>query len=131
MSVSKKSDFIILLVKSILALNLIIFGMNKFFLFLPEIEMAPAANQFFKQLFASGYLMQLTGAVELLVAIGIFFHRTVLFAIIALAPISVNIVAFHLFLDPTTILPALVVVTLHIILIYIYKDKFKFLMNSA
>lgn len=130
MNSSKKPSRVVLLLKLVLALNLVMFGLNKFLFFLPDLEMAPAADVFFKQLFASGYLMQLTGAVEILAAIGLFFRRTAPIALVALVPISVNIVAFHLFLDPSTILPALVVASMNAVLIYLHWARFASLLMS-
>lgn len=127
MKPSKRMGLVVLLLKLVLALELVVFGLNKFLLFLPKIEMAPPAQTFFEQLFASGYLMQLTGAVEVLVAIGLFFRRTTLLALVALVPISVNIVAFHLALDVATIAPALVVASINLVLLYFHRGRLEHL----
>ena len=48
----------------------------------------------------SGYVMQLMSAFEVVAAVMLLAGRFVPLAIALLAPILVNIVAFHLFLDP-------------------------------
>lgn len=125
-----ESGRLALVLKLLLAINLVVFGLNKFLMFLPDLRLSPAATVFFEQLFASGYLMQLTGTVEIAVAVGLFFHQSAPVALIALAPISVNIVAFHLFLDPSTIVPALVVATMNVALAYLYRSRFAALIES-
>src|SRR3977135_3156633 len=80
-----------------LGLIFFVFGLNGFFHFLPQPPAPPRAMAFAGALFASGYFFQLPQAVggALLLA-GAF----VPFALTLLAPIIVNIAAFHLFLAP-------------------------------
>ena len=85
-----------------LALGLIffVFGLNGFFHFLPQPPAPPRAMAFAGALFASGYFFPLLKAVEVTAGALLLAGALVPFALTLLAPIIVNIVAFHLFLAP-------------------------------
>jgi putative oxidoreductase len=100
----------------VLALAMIVFGANKFFGFIEPPPHSPAADALLGAMVQSGYLMPLVGATELLAGIALAAGVFVPLALVVLAPVSVNIVAFHLFLDPGGIVPALVVAGLNLFL---------------
>jgi len=60
-----------------------------------------------------------------LVGVLLLVRKSVPFALVLLAPISVNIVLFHATLDPKNILPALVIAILNIFLILKNWSKYK------
>ncbi len=109
----------------ILGLILIIFGANKFFDFMPAMEMPEAAGNFMSALAGTGYMFPLIGAVEVIVGLLLVLNKWVPFALILLAPVAVNMVLFHLKLAPGGIGPAALVSILNIILIYVNWDKYK------
>lgn len=114
-----------LILQFLLGALLVLFGANKFLNFMPAFEFAnPAAGKLMGAL-ASSYIMPLVGAVEIVVGILLLTRKAVPFALVLLAPISVNIVLFHATLDPPNIVPALVVAALNIFLIYNRWDRFK------
>src|SRR4051794_19325889 len=77
----------------------LIFGLNGFFHFLPQPPAPPRAMAFAGALFATGYFFPLLKATE--VAAGaLLLAGFVPIALTLLAPIVVNIVAFHTFLAP-------------------------------
>jgi uncharacterized membrane protein YphA (DoxX/SURF4 family) len=84
-----------------LGLVFTVFGLNGFFHFLPMPPMAasPAAT-LVGAFLHSGYLMQLVFATELLAGMLFLTGRFVPLALAVIAPVIVNIVAFHLFLAP-------------------------------
>jgi len=113
-----------MVLRIVLALVLLIFGANKFFNFMP-MELPAAAVKFFGAMMETGYLVKLIGVTEIVVGLLLLLKKWESFALIVLAPISVNIIFFHLFLAPAAIAPAALVAILNILLIYANWDKYK------
>jgi uncharacterized membrane protein YphA (DoxX/SURF4 family) len=116
------------ILRIILALGLIVFGLNKFIGFMPMPEMPENAGEFMSSLQATGYVLPIVGALEVIIGLLLLFNKAVPFALLLLAPISVNIILFHLFLDLPAIAGALVIAIINVILIYkhwkVYKPLF-------
>ncbi len=109
----------------LLALPLLFFGFNKFFHFL-EMEAPPAeAGAFMGALAGTGYMFKLIAISEIVPGFLLLINKWKGLALVWLAPISVNIVAFHLKFDMAGIGPAAAIAILNIILIYANWDKFK------
>jgi uncharacterized membrane protein YphA (DoxX/SURF4 family) len=83
----------------LLGVVFVVFGLNGFLHFLPQPPAPPRAMAFGGALAASGYLFPLLKATEV-VAGALLLLGFVPIALTLLAPIIVNIVAFHLFLAP-------------------------------
>lgn len=111
----------------ILALILIFFGLNKFiqFDFMPMPQIPDAASDFMKSLSATGYVLPVVGVFEIFIGLLLLFRKWVPFALLLLVPISVNVLLFHLFLNVSTILPAIITVVINIILIYKYWKSYR------
>ncbi|WP_117881398.1 DoxX family membrane protein [Aureibaculum luteum] len=119
-----------LVLRILLGLILVIFGANKFYPFMPApTEMSEGAMSFMGALGKSGYMFPLIGGVEVIVGLLLLLKKWVPFALILLAPVAVNMVLFHLVLEPGSIAPALAVFVINAILIYANWDKFKTLFN--
>lgn len=116
------------ILRFILAVGLIVFGLNKFIGFMPMPELPVDAGNFMSSLQATGYVLPIVGALEVLIGLLLIFNKAVPFALLLLAPISVNIVLFHLFLDLPAIGGALVIAIINVVLIYkhwkVYKPLF-------
>lgn len=116
---------ITLVLRILVGLLLIVFGANKFFNFLPAFEFAnPDAGVLFNALLGS-YVLKTVALVEIIVGLLLVTGKSVPFALVLLAPISVNIVLFHATLDPPNIAPAAFVALVNIILIYANWDSYK------
>ena len=91
-----------------------VFGLNGFLQFIPAQPMPPLAMQFFGALAQSHYAY-VVFAIQ--VAAGVLFLATryVPLALTIIAPVIVNIVLFHLFLDPSGLPIALIVLVLWIV----------------
>ena len=109
----------------LLGIVLLVFGLNGFLQFLPAPELPEAAMSFFGALMATGYLLPLVKAIEVIVGVMLLANRFTPLALVLLAPISVNIVAFHLFLAPAGIGPAALVAVLNLYLLIANRDVFK------
>jgi len=114
-----------LVLNILLGVLLIVFGSNKFIGFLPDLAFSnPAAGELFNAL-ASSYILKTVGLIEILIGILLVFRKIVPFALTLLAPISVNIVLFHITLDPANIAPAAFVFVVNTFLIYVNWDAYK------
>ena len=90
---------------------------------MPPMEGAPAA--FMGALGKSGYMFPLIAFTEIVAGALLLLNKWVGLALIFAAIISVNIVVFHLMLDPAGVGLAAVVAVLNTILIYANWNKFK------
>ena len=107
-----------MVLRILLGLILVIFGANKFLDFMPHMEMPIKAAVLMGAMAKSGYMLKLVGATEVIVGLLLILKKWAPLALVVLAPISVNMVLFHLFLAPAGIGPAAIVTLINIILIY-------------
>ncbi len=114
-----------LILRIVLGIVLIIFGVNKFLHFMPMPPMEGDAATFMQGLGVSGYMFPLLGVLEILVGVLLILNKAVPFALILLAPLAVNMVLFHAAMAPSGIAPAALVFILNAYLMYANKDKFK------
>lgn len=110
----------------LLGLPLLVFGLNGFLNFIPQPEVAlpEGAMKFSVALMESGYMMQLIGLTHLVVGLLLVANRFVPLALALLAPFLVNSVAFHIFLEPSGLVPALVFTALELYLAWQYRAAF-------
>lgn len=110
----------------VLGLIYFVFGLNGFFQFLPMPENMPeAAKNFAGALFATGYFFPMLKGTEVLAGALLLAGRAVPFALMVLAPITLNIFCFHFFLTPGDFLIPLVMVVLHAFLGFQKFSSFK------
>ena len=88
-------------VRVLLGLTFFVFGLNGFLGFLPQPPMPPAAGAFLGGLAGAHYLFPLLKATEVAVGALLLANRFVPLALTVVAPIIVNIAAFHVFLAPS------------------------------
>lgn len=102
----------------LLGLIFLVFGLNKFFNFIPSGPMPPgAAGQFMGALFASHYIMAV-GVFEVVPGILLLLNRYVPLALCLLAPVIVNILLTGTLLTHMA-LPSGIVVAILWILVYL------------
>lgn len=107
-----------LLVRIVLGIILVVFGSNNFLHFIPLPPPTGSAADFMNSLGATGYIFPVVGMLEVVIGAMLLMKKWVAFALILLAPISINILLFHLFLDIPGVSIALVVAILNGIMIY-------------
>ena len=112
------------ILRMLLGVSLLIFGINKFIAFIPIFDMAPAAANFMESLNSTGYVLYVVASLELLIGGLLLFKKWVPFALILLAPIVVNILLFHLFLDVSGMFVAVFMLTITGVLIYKYWKSY-------
>ncbi len=117
-----------LILRLVLGLLLVVFGGNKFANFLPPFafEEGGKAQAFFGALIDTGYMLpHLIGGLEVVVGLLLLINKWTPFALVALVPISVNIILFHGVLDPANIGPALLVAGINTYLIIKNWDSYR------
>jgi putative oxidoreductase len=113
-----------LIARILLGLIFVVFGLNGFLNFLSTGPMPTGlAGQFMGALFASHYYwviaaLQVVGGALLIV------NRFVPLALVLLGPVIVNILCYHVFLNPSGAAPAAVVTVLWLIVFYGKRQYF-------
>lgn len=112
-----------LVARLLLGLIFLVFGLNAFLQFLNMPMPTGLAGQFIGALFMSHYLwvvaaLQIIGGVLLLV------NRFVPLGLVLLGPVIVNILLYHLLLNPSGIGMALLVTILWFIVFYAHRQYF-------
>ncbi|MFP2959422.1 DoxX family protein [Myxococcus sp. 1LA] len=105
-----------------------VFGLNGFLNFItpPPPETIPeGAMAFSVALAKTGYMMPLIKGTEVLAGVMLLANRFVPLALALLAPVVVNIVAFHVFLAPSGMVMTVIVVALELYLAWVYRDAFR------
>jgi uncharacterized membrane protein YphA (DoxX/SURF4 family) len=108
----------------LLGLIFFVFGLNGFFHFLPQPPMSGPPADFAGALVATHYMFPLIKATEVLGGTLLLSGRFIPLALTLLAPVIVNIFAFHLFLAPSGLAIPVVVVLLEVFLARSYWSSF-------
>jgi|KBSSwiStaDraftv2_1062776.scaffolds.fasta_scaffold483114_1 uncharacterized membrane protein YphA (DoxX/SURF4 family) len=109
-----------------LGLGFTVFGLNSFlhFMRLPAPPPGAGAGAFLGALGAGGYLFPLLNVTEVVTGLLLLSGLFVPLALAVLAPILVNIIGFHLFLEPSHLLIPLALVAAEIYLAWTYRAAF-------
>jgi putative oxidoreductase len=113
-----------IIVRILLGLVFVVFGLNGFIHFIPMGKMPEgAAGAFIGALFQSGYFypiaaLQIAGGALLLIG------RYVALGLVLLGPVIVNILLYHSLLDRGGLPLALVVSCLGLFLLWAYRERF-------
>ena len=97
-----------------LGLIFFVFGLNGFLHFIPQPPPTGPGLAFAGGLMAVGYFFPLLKGIEVAVSLLLLSNRFVPLALAVLAPIVVNILAFHLFVAPAGLPLALLILALEI-----------------
>jgi uncharacterized membrane protein YphA (DoxX/SURF4 family) len=110
------SRYIPMVARILMGLVFVVFGLNGFLHFIPQPLPPAPAMAFFGALLATGYVLPLVMGTQLLVGALLLSNRFVPLALAIIAPIIVNILAFHIALAPSGLPLALVVLALELLL---------------
>jgi uncharacterized membrane protein YphA (DoxX/SURF4 family) len=114
----------------VLGLIFVVFGLNGFLHFLPMPPLSGPPGDFLGALFATGYMLPLLKGTEVIAGAMLLAGRFVPLALTLLAPVIVNIVAFHAFLAPSGMALPLIVLALEITLAWAYRSTFRPLLRA-
>jgi len=113
-----------LIARLLLGLIFVVFGLNGFLNF---INMGPMpsglAGQFLAALAQSHYF-HFVAAIQIIGGVLLLVNRFVPLALVILGPVIVNILSYHVFLNPIGIALALVVAVLWLIVFYSHRQYF-------
>ena len=112
-------------VRIILGAVFLIFGLNGFFGFIPMPQVSDSAGAFLGALAASGYFFPVLKVVETVSGLFLLTARFVPLALVLLAPITVQIFLYHIFLDPGGLMLAILLIASNIFLAYSYRGSFQ------
>jgi hypothetical protein len=101
-----------------------VFGLNGFLHFIPQPEMPEAAGAFFGALANTRYAIPLLFGTQILVGALLLLNLFVPLALALIAPVIVHIVAFHVFVAPSGLPLALVILALELYLAWSYRRAF-------
>jgi uncharacterized membrane protein YphA (DoxX/SURF4 family) len=102
----------------------VLFGLNGFFHFLPQPPVPEAAGHFAMAMAATGYMFPLIKATEVVSGILLLSGRFVPLSLALIAPVLVNILAFHAFLAPSGLALPIVLLATELYLAWSYRDAF-------
>src|SRR5438552_13908029 len=122
-------NILMIIARSLLGLVVVVFGLNAFLQFIPAPPPQGLAGDFVKALFMSKYfyvvaVLQIAGGALLLLG------RFVPLGLTLLGPVIVNILLFHIFLEPAGLPLAVVVGALALFLLWAYRWAFSGLITS-
>ena len=121
---------ITLAVQVLFGLIILAAGINKLYLFMPVPEQMPAGKQFIDFLYATGYLMYVVALVEILGGGLLILNRQVPLALLLLAPVTFNILLFHIFLEQKGLPMGIFIFSLQALLFLLHKEKFSPLFSA-
>ncbi|MEM7435404.1 MAG: DoxX family membrane protein [Myxococcota bacterium] len=123
--------FAIIGARVVLGLIFVVFGLNGFFHFIEPPESNEAMTTFMTALFGTGYFMNLVKGVEVVSGLMILFGRWLPLGLILLAPVSVHILAAHIYLDQAGLPMAIVIIVLQLFLAFAYRDSFSGILEAG
>ncbi len=112
-------------IQRVFGLVFIIFGLNGFFSFLPAFPPSAEAVAFYEAMSQTGYLIPFEKVTEIFCGAALLGNIYAPLAIAFLAPIVINIVLFHIFLNPAGLPMAIMILVAEFFLILAYKDNFR------
>jgi len=126
METVSKTNRVAMVARLLLGLMFFVFGLNGFLHFIPQPKnaMPQAAMDFAGALMKTGYMMPLISGTQVLVGVLLLLNLFVPLALALIAPVIVNIIAFHLCIAPGGIAPGAVVLLLDLYLAWAYRKCF-------
>lgn len=117
--------FVPVIVRILLGLMFLLFGLNGFLNFMPAPKDMPQDIMTAVGGLMKGGFMTVVSGTEVIVAVLLLINRFVPLALALLAPIVVGIITFHITLAPATIGPGIVVLAMELYLAWVYRGAFK------
>jgi len=113
-----------MIARYLLGVGFVIFGLNGFLHFIPQPPVAPGPMVDWMTVMTKTNYMMPVFAFELLGGLLLLVNRYVPLALVILGPILVNILVFHVLLQPAGLPPAIVFVILWFLVSYSVRSAF-------
>jgi putative oxidoreductase len=120
----------VIIARVLLGLVFLVFGLNMFFHFIPQPPIPGDAGVLSVLMFTHGWFT-FYGVLYVVAGLLLLVGRYVPVALVLLGPILVNILLFHMTLNPGGIGPGLVCVVLEVFWIYAYWPAFAGIFTSG
>jgi uncharacterized membrane protein YphA (DoxX/SURF4 family) len=119
--------FLPMIARLLLGLGFTVFGLNGFLNFIPQPTkpMPEGAVAFAGALMKTGYMFQLVAGTQLVAGVLLLLNIFVPLALVLLMPILVNIIAFHVFLEPAGTAPGVIFTALTLYLAWAYRSAYR------
>ncbi|MGM0613540.1 MAG: DoxX family membrane protein [Bacteroidota bacterium] len=121
----KPNNLAMKIIRIVLGVILLVFGLNHFFQFMPMPQPPEPAMNFMGALTATGFMWSLVGIVQVISGILLITGRYVALGLVLFAPVALVILLHHLFLDPAGGLIGYITFILEVILLYAYLEAYK------
>ncbi len=115
--------YAIIIARLLLGLVFAVFGSNAFLHFIPIPPMQGQAGAFIGALINSGYIY-VVAAFQVAGGLLLLLERFIPLGLTLLGPVIVNIMLYHIFLDPSGLPMACVISVLALFLLWVYRDRF-------
>src|SRR5439155_25748826 len=96
----------------------------------PKSPPPEGAMAFVTAMMQTGYLLKFVKGTETLVGLLLLLNRFVPLALVVIMPVILNIVAFHTFLAPSAIAPAIVILALELYLAWSYREYYRVVLTA-
>ena len=120
---------VFMVLRILLGLFVLVFGLNKFFNFMPMEAPTGDAGAYFGALMSTKTLT-LVAVVEVLAGLALIFNKFGALMALILMSVSVNAFLFHATLDPGNIAGAVILIVLNIAVLFGYKDRYKDILRA-
>lgn len=112
------------IVRIVFGLGLLLFGLDKFFEFIPHNHvMDEDLIAAFTGLMANKFILPTVGVVEAISGLLLLTRKYSIVGLLLMVPVTYGIIAFHLAVDLEGIIPGLIVAVMHIYLLSLRKTK--------
>jgi len=118
--------FVPIIVRILMGLAFTAFGVMGLFQLMPQPKtLPPGVAEFMTGLKASRYFFPLLFGTQLLFGILLLLNLFVPLALVLIMPVLVNIILYHIFLDPAGIVPGAILMALNLYLAWVYRDAYR------
>jgi uncharacterized membrane protein YphA (DoxX/SURF4 family) len=109
----------------LMGLAFTIFGLNGFLQFMPQPKtMPPGVGEFMAGVKGTGYFFPLLFGTQLVVGLLLLLNLFVPLALVLIMPVLLNIILFHIFLQPSGIVPGAILMALELYLAWVYRKTY-------
>lgn len=120
---------VFMVLRILLGIFVLVFGLNKFFNFIPMEEPTGDAGAYFGALMNTKTLV-VVALVEILAGLALIFNKFGALMALILMSVSVNALLFHATLDPANSTGAIILLVLNIAVLFGYKDRYQGILKA-
>ncbi len=121
-----KRHYLPTIARLLMGLGFTVFGLNGFLHFMPPPKggMPAAATDLIGAMAKTGYMFQLVAGTQVVVGVLLLLGVFVPLALVLIMPVLVNIILFHIFLQPAGIVPGAILMVLELYLACVYRKAY-------